>query len=233
METITMNKLVKLDYFANEAFKKLRTNIQFSGADVKVIGITSCIANEGKSSLAFNLALSMAVAGKRTVYVDADLRKSVTIGRFRINKAVSGLTHYLSGITKEEPVYQTNINNLYMVFSGPVPPDPSELLATTRFKELLQNLRRDYDYVIVDNSPLGLVIDAAVVANVCDGMILVVSSGEISYKFAQSVKAQLEKTGCRILGAVINKADMSKNGNYGRYYGKYYGHNEHASGGKH
>ncbi|SHJ13430.1 CpsD/CapB family tyrosine-protein kinase [Parasporobacterium paucivorans] len=231
MKTVKINKLIKLDYYADEAYKKLRTNIQFSGHDIKTVGITSCLDDEGKSSIAFNLALSTASAGKRTVFVDADLRKSVTMGRYRIEENVEGLSHYLSGIDAEESVYPTSISNLYMLFSGPLPPNPSELLNGERFRNLVRRLRQEYDYVIIDTPPLGKVIDAAVVAGVCDGVILVISTNRVSYKFAQAVKEQLEKTGCRILGAVLNNVEISKSGLYGKYYGKYYGkHNEKYAG---
>lgn len=230
METVSLNGIVKPDYQTSEAFKRLRTNIMFSGSDIKVIGITSSIQREGKSRVSFGLGLSMALAGKKVVYVDADLRKSVTIGRYRVNKAVVGLTHYLSGLkTEEQVVYQTNVNNLHMVFSGPVAPNPTELLGNERFSKLMDNLRRDFDYVILDTAPLGLVIDAAVTAGACDGMIIVLSAGEVSYKFAQQVKQQLEKTGCRILGTILNNVNMSKSSYYGKYYGKYYGNAESAA----
>lgn len=129
MKTVEINKLVRLDFQGREAYKTLRSNIQFCGSDIKIIGLTSCIPNEGKSSVSLNLAISMAEAGKKTVFVDADLRKSVLVGRYRINQSLRGLAHYLSGInSKDDIIYQSNIDNLYMIFSGPVPPNPSELL---------------------------------------------------------------------------------------------------------
>ena len=129
MKTVEINKLVRLDFQGREAYKTLRSNIQFCGSDIRVVGLTSCLPNEGKSSVSINLAISMAETDKKVVFIDADLRKSVLIGRYRINQSIKGLTHFLSGISKEEDViYQTNIDNLHMIFSGPVPPNPSELL---------------------------------------------------------------------------------------------------------
>ncbi|HHT57147.1 CpsD/CapB family tyrosine-protein kinase [Herbinix luporum] len=224
MKTVEINKLVRLDFQGREAYKTLRSNIQFCGSDIKIIGLTSCIPNEGKSSVSLNLAISMAEAGKKTVFVDADLRKSVLVGRYRINQSLRGLAHYLSGInSKDDIIYQSNIDNLYMIFSGPVPPNPSELLGGEKFTDLIKKLSEEYDYVIIDTPPLGSVIDSAVIAKVCNGMILVIEANNISYKFAQKVKQQLEMTGCPILGAVLNKVDISEKG-YGKYYGKYYGH---------
>ena len=224
MLNINIDKLKKLDSSSSEAYKRLRTNIQFCGSDVKVIAITSTIPNEGKSSVSFNLAVSMADAGKRVIFLDTDLRKSVLVGRYKINKAVKGLTHYLSGVNQfDEVVYATNVDNLHVVFSGPVPPNPSELLGNKYFKNLVKQLRENYDYVIIDTPPVGSVIDAASVAQECDGVILVVSSGEISYKAVQKSKDQMEKSNCRILGAVLNKVEIGKGGYYGKYYGRYYG----------
>lgn len=224
MKTVEINKLVRLDFQGREAYKTLRSNIQFCGSDIKIIGLTSCIPNEGKSSVSLNLAISMAEAGKKTVFVDADLRKSVLVGRYRINQSLRGLAHYLSGInSKDDIIYQSNIDNLYMIFSGPVPPNPSELLGGEKFTDLIKKLSEEYDYVIIDTPPLGSVIDSAVIAKVCNGMILVIEANNISYKFAQKVKQQLEMTGCPILGAVLNKVDISEKG-YGKYYGKYYSH---------
>ena len=214
----------KEDFRVREAYKTLRTNIQFCGSDVKVIAITSCQPDEGKSSVSMNLAMSLAEAGKKVILIDADLRKSVMIGRYKINKSIKGLSHYLSGQNSlEEVVCGTNVDNLKIIFSGPVPPNPAELLGSRAFGELLGQLRSVSDYVIIDTPPLGSVIDSAVISQHCDGVALVVAANSDSYKFAQSVKDQLEKAGSRILGVILNKVDMSGNSYYGKYYGKYYG----------
>jgi len=224
METVSLSKLISIDYNGSEAYKTLRTNIQFCGTDIRVIGLTSCIPNEGKSSVSINLAVALAQAGKKVIFVDADLRKSVIIGRYKITKAVKGLSHYLSGINKLEDItYKTTVDNLYMIFSGPIPPNPSELLGSRKFRTLIDVLKEKFDYIIIDTPPVGSVIDGAVVAKVCDGMIMVIEAEKISYKFAQKVKNQLDKTGCKILGAVLNKVDISEKSYYGKYYGKYYG----------
>ena len=111
-----------------------------------------------------------------------------------------------------------------MIFSGPDVPNPAELLGGKRFSALLEALRKNYDYVLIDTPPLGSVIDAAIVSRQCDGVALVIASGEVSYKFAQQVKAQLEMSDCKILGVIMNKVNMeSGKGYYGKYYGKYYG----------
>lgn len=194
MLAINIERLRKLDYRSNEAYKNLRTNIQLCGSDVKVIMMTSTTPGEGKSSVSFNLAVSLAEAGKKVIFIDADLRKSVLVGRYKINKSVKGLTHFLSGINNfEEVMYATNVNNLHVVFSGPVPPNPTELLGNKTFKTLLKVLRESYDYVIVDTPPIGSVIDSAIVAQQCDGTVFVVSANAVSYKYAQNAIEQAQK----------------------------------------
>lgn len=224
MPKITFEKLKDLDYRSNESYKTLRTNLQFCGDEVKTILITSCTPNEGKSSVCFNLAVSLAQNGKKVVIIDADLRKSVLIGRYHVGGGVIGLSHYLSGQNElEEVLYNTNVDNFDIIFSGKVPPNPAELLGHERFVSMLDALKEIYDYIIVDSPPLGSVIDSAIIAPYCDGAVMVIENNQISYKFAQDVKQQLEKTNCRILGVILNKVFMGKKGYYGKYYGRYYG----------
>lgn len=222
---LDIEKLSTGDYRANESFKALRTNVLFCGDDTKIIAFTSATPNEGKSSVSLNLAVSMAELGKRVLYIDADLRKSVIRQKHNIEKVTVGFSHFLSGIKKfDEVVCATNIPNLSMVLAGPVPPNPSELLAGKYFKALLGHLRDIYDYVLIDTPPMGSVTDASIIARECDGIILVIASNTISYKFEQKVLSDLKKSECRILGAILNKVDMNDSGFYGKYYGKYYGH---------
>ena len=131
---VNLDKISDLDFKTKEAYKTLRTNVEFCGDDVKVISITSCVPNEGKSMVSFNLAVSIAETGKKVLFIDADLRKSVLIGRYKINKAIKGLTQYLSGVEELDSVkYTTNVENLDMILSGPVPPNPAELLNNEKF----------------------------------------------------------------------------------------------------
>ena len=221
---INLDKIADLDFKTKEAYKTLRTTVQFCGENVKVVSLTSCVPNEGKSMVAFNLAVSMAESGKKVLFVDADLRKSVLIGRYKINKAIKGLTQYLSGVEELDQVkYTTNVPCLDMILSGPVPPNPAELLDSEKFTELVERARNEYDYVIIDTPPIGQVIDPAIVAQKTDGVIFLVSQSNISYRYAQKQIEQLKKSGCRILGAVLNKVDPEgKSSYYGGYYGKYY-----------
>lgn len=223
-QTVVLRDEHNMDFRTREAYKTLRANLEFSGENVRVIAITSCTPNEGKSSVSMNLARAIAESGKKVILIDADLRKSVLVGRYKTGSVRYGLTHFLSGQKNFEEVYcRTNIENLYVAFSGPVPPNPSELLGGRYFSAMVKSLRNIFDYVIIDTPPLGSVIDSAVIAKQCDGAVIVIASNEISYKFAQRVKDQLEKSDCKILGCVLNKVNMKKNSYYGKYYGKYYG----------
>ena len=182
------------NYQIKEAYKTLRSNIEFSGQNVKVVSVTSCTPGEGKTSVAMALARAFVEAGKKTVLVDADMRKSVLVGRYKTGSVRLGLTHCLVGRERLSSVIcETDTPNLYVIFSGPVPPNPSELLGGRIFGKAIENMKSVFDYVIIDTPPLGSVIDAAVVAKQCDGAVMVVESNAISYRFAQRVKDQLDR----------------------------------------
>ena len=218
---IRLSQYEVTDYNYVEAIKTLRTNIQFSGGSVRVVMLTSSISNEGKSEISFQLAASLAQLGKRVLLIDADIRKSVMVSRYRPDREVNGLSQYLSSqITREEAIYQTNVNGLEIMFAGPYSPNPAELLEEELFGSLLEWARETYDYVVIDTPPMGNLIDGAIVARQCDGVVMVIESGAISFRLLQKVKAQLEKSGCRILGTVLNKITVNRS-RYYRYYGKY------------
>ena len=220
------------NYQSQESYKTIRTNIEFSGDDIHMIAVTSSLPNEGKSQVSLNLAIAFAEMNAKVLFVDLDLRKSVMAGRYKISKKIMGVTHYLTGkATLEEAIQSTDVNGLDVMYAGAFPPDPTQLLVSQNFKNLINEVRDRYDYVIMDTPPLGSVIDCAVIAPLVDGVVLLIAANEISYHLAQDVKNQLEKTGCHILGVVLNKVDMSRNsyynkyhygGRYGRYYRRYY-----------
>lgn len=217
-QKVVLTDIRKKDYFYEEAIKTLRTNIQFTGKNVKTIMFTSCFPNEGKSDVTFQLCQEIGNMGKRVLLIDADIRKSAYVSRYRIKQKVNGLSQYLSGqLAKEFLIYQTNFLNVDIIFAGPMAPNPSELLEEEAFRELLAEVRTHYDYIIIDTPPVGSVIDAAIIAKESDGAVLVIESERVSYKVAQKAMEQLEKTGCKILGAVLNKVNIEKN----KYYGKY------------
>ena len=212
------------DYYYEEAIKTLRTNIQFCGSSLKTILFTSTVSGEGKSATTVAVASSLGSIGKRVLLVDADIRKSVLVKRHEISGRRNGLSQYLSGQKKlGEVIYHTNMENVDMILAGPYSPNPAELLEDELFKVLLENARELYDYIIIDTPPMLNLIDGAIIANQCDGAVIVVESGGISYRMAQKVKSQLEKSGCRILGAVLNRVGGEYgSGYYKKYYGKYY-----------
>ena len=223
------------DYFYEEAIKTLRTNLQFSGKHNKVVLLTSVHSNEGKSDISFNLAVELGKAGKKVLLIDADIRKSVYKTRYEIDEETYGLSQYLSGQVEQidQIVYKTNYENLYVILAGPYAPNPTEMLGDEQFGQLLKAARQVFEYVIVDTPPLGTVVDAAVIGQYCDGAVMVIESDSTSYRACQKVKGQLERSGCKILGAVLNKVSSNGRGlyysRYGRYGSKsklYYGNSE-------
>ena len=224
---VTLSREVIDDYNYNESIKTLRTNIQFCGSSVRTIMFTSSLPDEGKSELAFETAHSLTQIGKKVLLIDADIRKSVLITRYHLEQEVCGLSQFLSGQKNlEEVLYDTNIEHLSVIFAGPYSPNPAELLEEELFRQMLEYAKEYFDYIIIDTPPMANLIDGAIVARHCDGAIMVIESGAISYRLEQKVKNQLEKSGCRILGAILNKVDIhneSYYGKYGRYsrYGKY------------
>ncbi len=226
MPTHVVLKHTELPYEINEEIKTLRTNLQFCGTEKKVILFTSSISGEGKSTTVLNLCRSFAEQGKTVLLVDADLRKSVLHSKVVSGRSsYYGLSHYLSGqCDMESTVYETETPGMAVIFAGFVPPNPVELLAGERMASLLKAARKVFDYVIVDCAPIGMVIDAAVVAPMCDGTIIEISAGQIKYRLAQEVVEKMRNTRCPILGVVLNKVDRRKSSKYyGKYYGRYYG----------
>lgn len=224
MQQVSINNL-NLSFRTTEAYKTLRSNIEFSGSDMRTISVTSCMPNEGKSQVTFELARSFAQNGNSVILIDADLRKSVMREHYKSGRVTFGLSNYLVGQCEpDDATCETDEPGFYTIFSGPTTPTPSELLNSQRFENLLSFCRQMYDYTIIDCPPIGSVIDGAIVGKQCDGTILVISAGDISYRFAQDVKGQLDRADCHIIGCVLNKVPMeSGKGYYGKYYGKYYG----------
>lgn len=222
MKKVSMQDIRKADYYYGEAIKTLMTNVKFAGQDIKIILLTSCYPNEGKSDITFSLAKEMAASGKRVLLLDTDMRKSAYALRFRVTESISGLSQFLSGqVGLAELLYSTNYENLDIIFAGPSVPNPSALLGERLFATLLKKLREHYDYIFIDTAPVGTIIDAAIVAQNCDGAVLIVESEAVSHKMAKKALAQIQKSGCRILGGVLNKVDMKKDKYYSHYNSRY------------
>ena len=209
-----------------EYYNSIRTNIQFSGRNLKVITLTSAQPGEGKSTTSTNLAISFAKAGFRTLLIDADTRNSVMSGTFKSNERYQGLTSFLSGNAElSDVICDTSIDNLMILPAGQVPPNPTSLIQNDNFKSMIETVRGLYDYVIIDTPPLGLVIDAAILAHHSDASLLVVKAGADKRRTITKLKEQLEQSGSVFLGVILNKYDihLDKYGSYGSYggYGSY------------
>lgn len=213
MELIAVDRFVSKEFQISESIKILRTNLLFSGTDIQVVGLTSYTASEGKSSISFQLAASLAQTGKRTLLLDADLRNSTLQNRLKVRGRLSGLSHYLSGMANvNELIQATDVKNLYIMFAGVRVPNAVELLGSNQFKKLIPALREAFDYVIVDTAPLGLVIDCAVITPELDGTAIVIDTTNNSYKQERRIKQQLEKSGGKILGVILNRTEAQGKG---------------------
>lgn len=203
-----------------EYYNALRTNIQLSGNNLKVIAFTSVDPSEGKSTTATNVAWAFAHAGYKTLLIDADIRNSVMSGIFKSREKITGLTDYLAGTQDlSHGLCETNVENLFVIQSGAVSPNPTALLQSENFGVMIETLRKYFDYIIVDTAPIGVVIDAAIIVQKCDASILVVEAGVAKRIEVQKAKNQLEHTGAPFLGVVLNKFDVQreKYGSYGSY----------------
>ncbi|HEX1749998.1 TPA: polysaccharide biosynthesis tyrosine autokinase CpsD [Streptococcus pneumoniae] len=217
----------KLEFIkkAEEYYNALCTNIQLSGDKLKVISVTSVNPGEGKTTTSVNIARSFARTGYKTLLIDGDTRNSVISGVFKSREKITGLTEFLSGTADlSHGLCDTNIENLFVIQSGSVSPNPTALLQSKNFNDMIETLRKYFDYIIVDTAPIGIVIDAAIITQKCDASILVTAIGEVNKRDVQKAKQQLEKTEKLFLGVVLNKLDISvdKYGVYGSYgnYGK-------------
>ena len=221
MDKIVVSTFIPKSIRINESLKTLRTNLMFSGPSVRVIGFTSFGPGEGKTTLSLQTAIAFAQLGKRVLLVDADLRKSVLAGQLRIRNKIEGLSHYLSGLSNvNELLRETDVPGLYIMFAGMRVPNSTELLGSENFSRLVPALKEVFDYVIVDTAPVGQVVDCALMAPNMDGVVMVIDATRNSHKLERRVKKQLEKSGGKILGVVLNQVDLTRE--YG-YYGKYYG----------
>ena len=205
---------------AEEYYNALRTNIQLSGYNLKVIAVTSVDPSEGKSTTSTNIAWAFARAGYKTLLIDADIRNSVKSGEVNSRERITGLTDYLAGTQDlSHGLCETNVENLFVIQSGAVSPNPTALLQSANFERMIETLRKYFDYIIVDTAPIGVVIDAAIIVQKCDASILVTEAGAAKRREVQKAKSQLEQTGTPFLGVILNKFDVQreKYGSYGSY----------------
>lgn len=224
MITAEITRMGELDYHASEAINTLCTNLSFVGGDVKKIMITSCHPQEGKSFVSMHLLRALSSLGLRTVLVDADIRASGLKGTYGIEISIDqgryrGLSGYLAGkCEKEEILIQTDMSNAYMILAGKTVSKSFALINKPRMKELLEQLTDEFDIMLVDSPPIGVIIDAAKLAAWCDTTLFVVKCGEVSGEELRSAVLQIQKAGCDMVGYVMNKADHIHNK---KYYGRY------------
>lgn len=207
-------------FYVQEAYKTLRTNVNFtlSGEGCKKFCITSGVAAEGKSITILNLAISFAQAGKRVLLVDADMRRP-TLAKLMIEQASPGLSNILAGqCSEQEAVRTSEYPNLDVIFSGEIPPNPSELLGNPRMQRLLDKLSAVYDYILLDTPPVGIVADACVLAGILDGVLLLVRQHRTEKDTVSRSVKQLEMSGAKLLGFVLNGSEKDGKGRYGKKY---------------
>ena len=207
-------------FAVQEAYKSLRTNVRFflQTKGCKRICITSATAGEGKSITLLNLAISVAEAGQKVLLIDADLRRPA-LARLLVEKATPGLSNVLADLVSVEEVIRKDMYpNLDIIFSGDVPPNPSELLGGEKMQELIEKMSRKYDYILVDTPPVNMVSDACVIANLLDGVLLLARQGRSKKDEVKRAVANLRLTGAKLLGFVLNGAVLEGKKNYG-YYG--------------
>lgn len=209
----------KPNSIAAEAYRTLRTNIQYSSFDkeIKTMVITSSEPGEGKSTTAGNIALSFAQSEKSVILIDCDLRKPSLHRNFKVSNLV-GLSDVLIGKEKMNDAVTEYSENLHILTSGKLPPNPSEMLGSKAMERLLEELKSKYDIIILDSAPLQAVTDAQILSTKVDGTILVVRAEKTKRDSVQQAKALLDKVGANILGTVLNGVENTRK-KYYYYYG--------------
>lgn len=210
----------------SEAYRTLRTNIQYSSFDKKIqtILVTSAEAAEGKSTVSGNLALAFAQNESRVIIVDCDLRKPSVHKNFKLSN-LSGLSEVLIGKAELKDAIQNRNDHLDVLTSGKIPPNPSEMLSSSAMSNLIDKLKEEYDIVILDSAPIGAVTDSQILSTKVDGTILVTRAERTKRDVVIEAKSSLEKVGANILGCVLHAVENTK-GKYYYYYGSDSEHKE-------
>lgn len=227
MKEIEVRNIPELPYYVTEALNQLRISLGFAGENVKSIMITSSIPDEGKSFVTMQLWKMIAEVGNNVVLIDGDLRNSVMREDYglKMNGELNGIVHALAGKCRfDDAMYSTNIQNAYLMPVEIHVGNPVNLLEGRRFRELLDICRKEFDYVLVDSPPLGVVADALNIGPKTDGCLLVVRSAFTPRKQVENSINLLQRSGIPILGTVLNRADTSRKGAY--YYNKYYNYSD-------
>lgn len=209
---------------AVEALRTIRTNIRLAHPDVnaKSILVTSSLSQEGKTTVSANIAVSFALAGRRTLLVDTDMRKPRVHKLFGIDNKEGISTHMLGEKGIEEVIRRNVYQGLDVLLCGPIPPNPAEMMESKRFRDMADRLRELYDIIIFDSPPIIAVSDAAILSAMIDGVVVVVKIRQVSRDILKRSVSQLTKSNALLLGAVVNNLDLKGGGRYGSYY--YYYH---------
>lgn len=241
MKQLKIGRFPALDYACSEALNTLCTNLSYCGREVRSILFTSRYEQEGKSGIAINVMRTLAGYGKRVLLVDADLRCSTLARRYRFTYAQrenAGLAQHLAGMCElQDVVYRTNLPGAFILPAGHEVLNSMQLLASYRYGEMMDALRDEFDIVLVDSPPAGLIVDAIEIARYCDGAVIVVEYNRGRVQDVADVAANLAKTGCKVLGAVMNGVNLKSFRNrkyyyrserYSAYYHHYGGTDAHA-----
>lgn len=222
MAYLEIGFLPKLDFSCNEALNALATNLSYCGDHVKTILITSRYAYEGKSFLSMNLLRTLASLQKKVVLLDVDLRRSRIMSQHQVRfqgENHYGLAHYLAGMCEiQDIVYQTNIQNGFLVPIGREVSSSLQLLSSSRMLPFMEELKKHFDVIIVDAPPAGVIVDALEMAKYCDGALLVVSYNRGRKKDITELVTSIRKTGCPVLGSVLNNVDFRSFTSRNHYY---------------
>lgn len=205
----------------SEQFKTIRTNINFSmpDKDLQTIVITSSTPGEGKSTNSANIAVVYAQSGKKVLLVDSDMRKPTSHHTFGVRNASGLSTVLIRQHTIEAVTHSTEVEGLSLITSGPIPPNPAELLASKTMDQFLDAVKSTYDIVIIDAPPVLSVTDAQILSNKCEGTLLVINSGEAEKENVIKAKEMLVASKANIIGAVLNNFKIDKDHYYYQYYG--------------
>ena len=227
MRKATIKRFNAPDYSGTEAINTICTNLSFSGRNCKRIAVTSYMPGAGKSYISVNILYNMAKRGKRVLLIDADLRRSALVSRLRMETEgeMLGLAHYLAGhCNLDDCIYETNMYGACIMPAGRDITSPMTLIDTPYFGEMLNHLAPQFDMILLDTPPIGLVIDAAEIARRCDGAVLVVNYNATRRRELIEAKNQMEQSGCPVLGCVINKVTFESLSAKKYYNSNYYNH---------
>ncbi len=204
----------------SEAYRTLRTNIQYASIDrsIKSIMVTSTGPGEGKSTTISNYAVALSQNNKKVLLIDADLRKPTLHNFFMLHNRL-GLTNVLAGLEDYSTAIQcTEVPNLYVLTSGPIPPNPAEILGSKKMEALIQKLSEQYEYILFDAPPIIAVADAQILSHYIDGVLLVVNSGKTNKELAIRAKSLLENVKANVIGVILNNKEINDENYYYYYY---------------